>query len=103
MKLRQAIELQLSRIEQSHRFTRAVSVGNPNEFLQLEKEVQEIAEVCKRLAKNYIIGWNYLYLSQQLIKMNNEAERRQFLEAIVNGFIITWRHLNLLGEYVFLG
>lgn len=33
--------------------------------------------------------------------MNNEAERQQLLEAIVNGFIITWRHLNLLGEYDF--
>ena len=43
--------MQLSRIEQSHRFTRAVSVGNPNEFFQLEKEEKEIAEVCKRLIK----------------------------------------------------
>lgn len=101
VELRQAIELQLSRIEQSHRFTRAVAVGNPNEFLQVEKEEQEIAEACKRLIKNCIIGWNYLYLSQQLIRMNNEAERQQLLEAIANGSIITWRHLNLLGEYDF--
>jgi len=34
--------------------------------------------------------------------MNNEAERQQLLEAMANGFIITWRHLNLLGEYDFL-
>ncbi len=33
--------------------------------------------------------------------MNNEAERQQLLEAIANGSIITWRHLNLLGEYDF--
>jgi len=53
--LRQAIEKQLDRIEHAHRFTRAVSVGNPREFLQAEKEEQEMAEACKRLIKNCII------------------------------------------------
>jgi hypothetical protein len=42
--LRQAIEKQMDRIEHVHRFTRAVSVGNPQEFLQAEKEDQEMAE-----------------------------------------------------------
>jgi Tn3 transposase DDE domain len=41
--LRQTIEKQLDRIEHVHRFTRAVSVGNPREFLQAEKEDQEMA------------------------------------------------------------
>ncbi len=44
--LRQAIEKQMDRIEHAHRFTRAVSVGNPREFLQAEKEDQEMAEAC---------------------------------------------------------
>ena len=52
-----------SGIEHVHRFTRAVSVGNPREFLQAEKQEQEIAKACKRLIKNCIICWNYLYLS----------------------------------------
>ena len=38
--LRQAIEKQMDRIEHVHRFTRAVSVGNPREFLQAEKETR---------------------------------------------------------------
>jgi hypothetical protein len=50
-------------VEYVHRFTRAVSVGNPREFLQAEKQEQEMAEACKRLIKNCIICWNYLYLS----------------------------------------
>jgi hypothetical protein len=29
-----------------HRFTRAVSVGNPREFLPAEKEDEEMAEAC---------------------------------------------------------
>ena len=61
--LRQAIQRQLSRIEHAHRFTRAVSVGRPKEFIQAENQEQEIAERCKRPIKNRIVGWNDLYLS----------------------------------------
>jgi TnpA family transposase len=59
--LRMAIERVLNGIEHVHRFTRAVSVGNPREFLQAEKQEQEMAEACKRLVNNCIICWNYLY------------------------------------------
>ena len=41
----------MDRFEHVHRFTRAVSVGNPREFLQTEKEDQEMTEVCKRLIR----------------------------------------------------
>jgi TnpA family transposase len=44
--LRMPIEKVLSGIEHVHAFTRAVSVGNPREFLQAEKEDQEMAEAC---------------------------------------------------------
>jgi TnpA family transposase len=73
--VRQAIEKQLDRIEHVHRFTRAVSVGNPREFLEAEKEDQEVAEACKRLIKNCIICWNYLYLSQKLEEIKDTASR----------------------------
>jgi TnpA family transposase len=99
--LRQAIEKQLDRIEHVHRFTRAVSVGNPREFLQAEKEDQEMAEACKRLIKNCIICWNYLYLSQKLEEIEDAASRQVFLDAVVHGSVISWRHINLLGEYDF--
>ena len=99
--LRQAIEKQLDRIEHTHRFTRAVSVGNPREFLQAEKEEQEMAEACKRLIKNCIICWNYLYLSQKLEDTEDAASREAFLEAVANGSAVSWQHINLLGEYDF--
>ena len=99
--LRQAIEKQLDRIEHVHRFTRAVSVGNPREFLQAEKEEQEMAEACKRLIKNCIICWNYLYLSQKLEESEDTASREAFLEAVANGSAVSWQHINLLGEYDF--
>ena len=34
-------------------------------FLQGEKVEQEIAEGCKRLIKNAIICWNYLFTTQR--------------------------------------
>ena len=63
--LRMSIEKILNGIEQMHRFTYAVSVGSPREFFNAEKEDQQLAEACKRLIKNCIVCWNYLYLSQQ--------------------------------------
>jgi TnpA family transposase len=101
LELRQAIEHQLSKIEQSHRFARAVSVGSPREFVQAEKQEQEVAEGCKRLIKNCIICWNYLYLTQRAADAENALERETLLEAIKHGSVISWRHINLLGEYDF--
>jgi hypothetical protein len=95
------IEKQLDRIEHVHRFTRAVSVGNPREFLQAEKEDQEMAEACKRLIKNCIICWNYIYLSQKLEEIEDAASRQVFLDAVAHGSVISWQHINLLGEYDF--
>ncbi len=86
---------------QSHRFTRAVSVGSPREFVQTEKQEQEIAEACRRLVKNSIICWNYLYLSQKIADCDNNHDREVLLEAVANGSVISWRHVNLLGEYDF--
>ena len=99
--LRMSIEKVLSGIEHVHAFTRAVSVGNPREFLQAEKEDQEMAEACKRLIKNCIICWNYLYLSQKLAEIDDPAKREELLQAMAHGSAAAWGHLNLLGEYDF--
>jgi TnpA family transposase len=101
VELRKAIERQLNKIEHAHRFTRAVSVGNPREFIQAEKQEQEIAEGCKRLIKNCITCWNYLYLSQKLAETDDLERREALLQAIANGSVVSWQHINLLGEYDF--
>jgi len=97
--LRMAIEKVLHGVEHVHRFTRAVSVGNPREFLQAEKEDQEMAEACKRLIKNCIICWNYLYLSHKLAEIDDPVKREEFLKAVAHGSAAAWEHVNLLGEY----
>jgi TnpA family transposase len=101
MNLRQAIEKQLNKIEHSHKFARAVSVGNPKELIETEKQEQEIAESCKRLIKNCIICWNYLYLIQKLSETDDPGYKAELLKALSNGSVISWWHINLLGEYDF--
>jgi hypothetical protein len=73
----------------------------PAQFLRAEKEDQEMAEACKRLIKNCIICWNYLYLSQKLQEIEDGASRQVFLDAVTHGSVISWQHINLLGEYDF--
>jgi hypothetical protein len=85
----------------SQKFSTAISFGHNHEFLQSEKEDQEIAEACRRLIKNAIICWNYLYLSRLYAAMPDEGKKEQLLNAIRNGSIATWRHFNLHGEFDF--
>ncbi|SDA22546.1 Tn3 transposase DDE domain-containing protein [Nitrosospira sp. Nsp18] len=51
LEFRQAIEKQLNKVEGSNKFSKAVSFGHSHEFIQSEKEDQEIAEACRRLIK----------------------------------------------------
>lgn len=101
LELRQAIEKQLNKVELANRFTRAIAVGNPREFTQAEKEQQEIGESCNRLIKNCIICWNYLYLSKKQSQNENQENKDRLLEAISTHSVVSWAHINLLGEYDF--
>lgn len=99
--LRQAIEKQLNKVELANRFTRAVAVGNPREYIQTEKEEQEIAEACNRLIKNSIICWNYLYLARQIEKAPDTQNKATLLRLIAAHSPMSWAHINMLGEYDF--
>ncbi len=98
---RQAIEKQLNKVEGSNKFSKAISFGHSQEFIQSEKEDQEIAEGCRRLIKNVIVCWNYLYLSRELDRRKDETHRAELIEAICNGSVATWKHFNLHGEFDF--
>lgn len=98
--LRQAIEKQLNKVEGSQKFSKAISFGHNHEFIQSEKEDQEIAESCRRLIKNALICWNYLYLSRQLAN-SDETRRTELINSLRHGFIMLWRHFNLHGEFDF--
>ncbi len=99
--LRQAIEKQLNKVELANSLTRAVAVGNPREFVQTEKEEQEIAEACNRLIKNSIICWNYLYLTKKMLQCTSIEQKETLKKAIQTHSVLCWEHINLLGEYDF--
>ena len=98
---RQAIEKQLNTVEGSHKFAKAISFGHNHAFIQGAKEDQEIAEGCRRLIKNAIVCWNYLYLSRELGAQDDEGRKAELIDAIRNGSVMTWEHINLHGEYDF--
>jgi hypothetical protein len=64
------------------------------------KEEQIIAESCKRLIKNAIICWNYLYLSKLLTEADEE-KKEELINIIKNGSIQVWKHVNFQGEFDF--
>ena len=98
---RQAIEKQLNKGESANKFSRAVAFGNNQEFLYGEKVEQEIAEGCRRLIKNAIICWNYVFLSQQIAEECDPQRRQSLIDAVRTGSVASWQHLNLHGEYDF--
>lgn len=101
LELRQAVEKQLNKGEHGNKFTRALSFGNNQEFLYGEKIEQEIAEGCRRLIKNAIICWNYLYLTQKITEAESEERRQELIAAVRHGSVASWGHFNLHGEYDF--
>ena len=100
VELRMAIEALLNKIELANRFTRAVAVGSPRDFIFALQEDQQIAESCNRLIKNAIVCWNYLYLEMRL-RTEDTALRAEMMLAIKAHSPQSWAHVNMLGEYDF--
>jgi len=101
VKLRQRIEKQLNRGESSNKFSDAVFYAQNGEFKKALREEQEIATACKVLIQNAIMLWNYLYISQLLVNCIDEKERHDMISMIKDGSIMSWRHINLHGEFDF--
>jgi TnpA family transposase len=98
--LRMAIEALLNKIELANRFTRAVAVGSPRDFIFALQEDQQVAESCNRLIKNAIVCWNYLYLEMRL-RTAEPAMQAEMMLAIKAHSPQSWAHVNMLGEYDF--
>ena len=101
LQFRQSIEKQLNKVEGSHKLAKAISLGNDHAFLQGEKEEQEIAEGCRRLIKNALMCWNYLYLTKEINVETDDERKGELIEVIRNDSVMRWSHFNLGGEYDF--
>ena len=98
--LRKQVEKQLNRIELFNKFAKAVFFANSQEFRVGSPIEQKKIVACKSFIQNCIVLWNYLVLSQALIDHDAKG-RHALLKIIKAGSVISWRHINLHGEYDF--
>ena len=98
--LRRQIEKQLNIIELSNKFARAVFFANSQEFRIGSTTEQKIIVACRSFIQNCIVLWNYLYLSQILVHLD-EKNKELLLKTIKESSVISWQHINLHGEYDF--
>jgi len=101
IELRKRITKQLNKVEHSNRFSDAIFFANNNVMIFVHRTDQLIAESCKRLIKNAIICWNYLYLTQLIQKTKTIERKQQILKAIKAGSAMTWQHIYFHGQYDF--
>ena len=100
VELRQRIQKQLNKGESAHRLAHAVWHGRNQEFHAATRSEQLVAETCKRLLMNAIVCWNYLHLSQHLARLSPEQQAATL--ATPSPFaVLSYRHVNLHGEYDF--
>ncbi len=99
--LRQQIEKQLNKVENANKFSKAVFFGNSGEYFYATKEEQDIASNALRLIQNSIICWNYLYFSNLIAKEKDSEQQNKIINALKNGSIVHWQHINFYGEYDF--
>jgi len=102
LELRQRMEKQLSRIELSNKFSKAIYFANNQEFQVGEKDEQDKVAACKVLIQNAVVLWNYLYLSEYIIKIKDREEKALAIQSVLEGSVLSWRHVNLQGEYDFI-
>jgi TnpA family transposase len=101
LELRQQIQKQLNRVELANKFSHAVFFDNDQAFQVGDQREQEINNACKLLLQNAIVLWNYLALSEKVLNTTSKEDREALIEAIRGGSMITWKHVNLRGEYDF--
>ena len=65
-----------------NRFSKAVYDDDNHIFQQETREGQLIADGCKRLIENNIIGYNYLLLSQRVANTPEGKQREVLLNQI---------------------
>jgi hypothetical protein len=63
--------------------------------------MQLIADGCRRLIQNNIIGYNYLLRSQQVIATPEGKQREALLRRLKRSSMAIWYHIHMDGEYDF--
>lgn len=98
---RQKIQKQLNKVELSNKFSDAVFWDRGKQFHVGTKEELEKYTLCKTIIQNSIIFWNYLFLTDRLLRCKKQQDKDDLIESIMKGSVLTWRHINFSGEYDF--
>jgi TnpA family transposase len=96
--LRVATTKQLNKGESANALDRALAIGKA-EIMYATREEQEVMETCKRLIKNCIVCWNYMYLTQRLLKITCKEKRLAFIEKIKVSSTMSWEHIIIHGAF----
>ena len=101
VEIRQAGEKELNKMEHINKFSKAVFNENNHVMQQETRELQLIADGCRRLIQNTIIGYNYLLLSQRVADTPEGKQREELLKQIKRSSMAVWHHIHMYGEYDF--
>lgn len=95
------IQKQLNKVELGQKLSKAIFSERDSKFYVGEAEEMKKQAAATNLIKNIIILWNYLFLTDYLIKIKDKDERNQVVEKIAEGSVITHAHINLKGQFDF--
>jgi len=98
--LRSAVQKQLNKGESGNKLDRALAIGR-SDYVQIEKEDQETVESCKRVLKNAIVCWNYMYLSKKLLATKDKVKKQALIDRIISSSTVTWLHFLIHGSFDF--
>lgn len=98
--LRRIVQKQLNKGESGNKLDKALAIGRPY-YTQTTKEEQETVESCKRVLKNAIVCWNYMYLTQKLMATKNKVHKQALINKILSSSTASWKHLLIHGEFDF--
>ncbi|WP_323844261.1 Tn3 family transposase [Microbulbifer magnicolonia] len=99
LELRQVIEKHLSRIELGQGLSRSIFHGRGKRLYVGSKEEIDRVLLCSTILQNIVIAWNYLYLSDYLLSIDDAEQRQSIADGISNGSVISWEHINMLGNF----
>ena len=101
VEIRQAVEKELNKMEHMNNFNKAVYNENNHVMQQETREMQLIADGCRRLIQNNIIGYNYLLSSEKYLDTPEGKQREALIKRLQRSSMAVWHHIHMDGEYDF--
>lgn len=102
LEFRQKIQKRLSIGELAQKFKEAIFFGRKGKFQVGEPDEMQRIAMCTTILQNCIVLWNYIILTEALIN-KSPSEQEDIIASISRGSILSWKHVTMLGLYLFDG